>query len=363
MINDKEQINELKKFYEIDPTAPYYPTGVTLLDEVVGGGLGLGYAGGKFVNLAGDTGTSKSYIAWHTIVANIHYWKQQGIPFKWIYDDSEYGSTFDIEAIYGLELSPENLTNSETVEQAHASISNFLNSLKEGEKGIYVLDSLDPLKTEAEIKAVEDDIDNINKGKKVERGSYEVAKQKYLSSRLFPQITGLLNTTKALVIIISQVRYNLSPMGPQFTIGGGKAAEHYYNTRVLLSRQADHTITRQGNQLDIGMGVKAQLKKNKCPRPNRSCQFDIFYTRGVDDIGACIDFLAGGKTPTGLKAKGGKYEWDEVAFPNKDEMYNFIVNNKLVKELRNKTIERWEELEALAKEEAAKRVPQQDWGY
>ena len=41
----EKELKVLKEFYEINPDAPYYPTGSTLLDEVAGGGLGLGVAG------------------------------------------------------------------------------------------------------------------------------------------------------------------------------------------------------------------------------------------------------------------------------------------------------------------------------
>ena len=71
----KEEQKVLKEFYDIDPTAPYYPTGVTLLDEVAGGGLGMGYAGGKFVNVTGDTSSGKTANNWQTIAANVFYWK------------------------------------------------------------------------------------------------------------------------------------------------------------------------------------------------------------------------------------------------------------------------------------------------
>lgn len=59
MIEDKEQIDILKEFYDIDPVAPYYTTGVTLLDEVAGGGLGFGYPGGKVINIASPPSAGK----------------------------------------------------------------------------------------------------------------------------------------------------------------------------------------------------------------------------------------------------------------------------------------------------------------
>jgi len=363
MIEDKEQVDILRKFYDVDVDAPYYPTGVTLLDEVVGGGLGYGYAGGKFINIAGDNASGKSFSAWHTIVANIHFWKQRGTTFKWVYDDAEFGSTLDLNAIYGIIPEAENLTNSASVEQFHSSVNKFLANLAPGERGIYILDSLDPLKTENDVKLVEDDLSKMEDGKKVERGSYDMAKQKYLSSRFFPQISGLLHETQAIVIIISQVRYNISGMGSQYTVGGGKAADHFYNTRVMLQKQNTYSINREKEAIDIGMGVKAVLKKNKCPRPGRACMFDIYFSRGVDDIGACVDYLYQLRTPTGLLAKSTAIEWDGENFKNRDQFIKHVYENGLYRELRRRTIEKWERIEQAGVDEVQNRMPEQQWEW
>ena len=56
----------------------------------------MGYAGGKFVNVTGDTSSGKTANNWQTIAANVFYWKSKGVPFKWLYDDAEHGSTFDV---------------------------------------------------------------------------------------------------------------------------------------------------------------------------------------------------------------------------------------------------------------------------
>jgi len=303
-----------------------------------------------------------TFVAWHMIAANIHFWASKGIPFKWVYDDAERGSTLDIDAIYGIKDDEGTRCSSASMEEFHASVHRFLNSLAPGEKGVYIVDSLDPLKTEAEIKAVEGDLVKTDAGKKTERGSYALGKQKYLSTNFFPQISPILDAKDAVLVVLSQVRYNISPMGPQYTISGGKAAEHNYNSRVIIKKQKTYEITKQGNTLAIGVGVKAELKKNKCPRPGRSCQFDIYFTQGIDDVGACVDYLFQGKTDTGLK-RAMIPEWDGQKFANKDKFIAFIRENHLIKELRNKTIMVWEATEAAAVVEANKRLPGQDWEW
>lgn len=359
----EKELKVLKEFYEINPDAPYYPTGSTLLDEVAGGGLGLGLPGGKFINLCGDTSSGKTALAWFTIAANHYYCKAKGILFKWMYDDAEHGSTFDVEAIYGIADYESHIVHSASVEQYHSNMYQFLNSLKDGEMGIYVLDSLDPLKTDSDVDAVEKDLDKMAEGKDAKRGSFDMAKQKYMSSRFFPQMTTLLNEKNALGIIVSQVRYNVSGMGAKFIVGGGKAAEHYYNTRLMVQKQKAIQVTSEGESRDIGIGMRIQLMKNKCPRPNRECQLDVYFTQGVDDVGSCVDYLYQLKTDTGQTSKGKALEWDGEVFKTRDALIKHIYAKSLVKELRKRTIDRWERLEDIAKERARDKLPGQQWEW
>lgn len=302
-----------------------------------------------------------TFVAWHMIAANHYFWKAQGVPFKWMYDDTEYGSTLDVDTIYGLDDYEDHIINSATIEEAHSNMNKFIASLQPGERGIYILDSLDPLKTESDVGAVEKDLEKMADGKAVNRGSYDMAKQKYLSSRLFPQVVPLYNEKHAILIILSQVRYNVSGMGAKFTIGGGKAADHNFNARVMLSKTKPIQTTIKGETVDIGAGVKAKLMKNKTPRPMRECQFDLYFTRGIDDVGACIDYLYDLKTDTGL-SRPGNIEWDGEKY-TKDKLVNYIYENKLVKELRKRTIDKWEEKEAIAAERAKAKIPEQVWEW
>ena len=56
---EEKELKELKTFYDIDPEAPYYTTGITVLDEVIGGGLGIGMPGGKLLIICGDASAGK----------------------------------------------------------------------------------------------------------------------------------------------------------------------------------------------------------------------------------------------------------------------------------------------------------------
>lgn len=302
-----------------------------------------------------------TFVSWHMIAANHYYWQSRDIPFKWIYDDTEHGSTLNVTDIYGLENFEDNVIHSSTIEEAHSNINQFLESLEEGEMGIYILDSLDPLKTESDIDAIDKDLEKAAEGKAAARGSYDMAKQKYMSSRFFPQVVPLLGEKNAILIVVSQVRYNVSGMGAKFTIGGGKAADHNFNSRIMFTRQRPIEITSQGEKMEIGAGIKAKLMKNKTPRPGRECQFDLYYTRGIDDIGACLDYLYDLKTPAGL-SRSPMLDWDGEKY-KKDALVKHIYDNKLVPELRKRTIDLWETRETTAAERAKSKVPEQIWEW
>lgn len=360
---EEEKIRDLKTFYEIDPDAPYYPTGLTLMDEIVGGGMGMGYAGGKFYNLGGDTSSGKTFVAWHSIAANVNYWGQKKVPFKWMYDDAENGSTLAVDVLYGLDDYEDHVVHSKTMEKLLANIDAFLGTLEKGERGIYVIDSLDPIKTQTDIDNIEKGIAITNEDKVNKTGSYELTKQKFLSSQFFPYLSARLLETSAIIIIISQVRYNITGMGAKFNISGGKAADHNYNSRIIVSKQGLYDVTREGNSITIGMGIRMKMSKNKCPRPARECQVDIYFTRGIDDVGSCIDYLYDAKTPTGGGKKGAKLVWDDLSFSSTKAMANHLYENHLVPELRKRTVEKWERIEAQGVAEANSRLPEQTWDW
>ena len=124
----------------------FFRTGCIVLDKLIGGKKGVfGVPAGRFINIVGDKSSGKTFSS-NEFIAWAHY--EFGKKFKWCYDDCESGYSFDTESLYGFEIMPEEKEeriHSENVEDAFCNISNFANSLKKDEVGIYVLDSLDGL--------------------------------------------------------------------------------------------------------------------------------------------------------------------------------------------------------------------------
>jgi RecA/RadA recombinase len=264
----------------------YFNTGNTLLDLVVGGAQNVyGYPAGKFINIVGDKSSGKTFLATEMIAAAYHTFDKKN--FRWIYDDCEAGYSFDSKAMYGFDIL-QDTKNSTTVEEAFVNISNFAESLKADQFGIYVLDSLDGLTSDEQDEQATDRIKAANAGKIYDRGSYQMGKPKYLSREFFPQLCSMIQDKNILVVIISQVRENIQPFSfEKYTRSGGKAMDFYAHTVLWLATLKK--INRKGKS--IGVVVKAKTTKSKTPRPFRDCQFSIVFDYGVDDIGGNLDYL------------------------------------------------------------------------
>ena len=268
-------------------------TGNTLLDMVVGGASNFyGFSVGKFINIVGDKSAGKTFLA-NEIIAHAYH-NNSKKQFKWIYDDCEAGYSFDTVSMYGFEIVPKDSEgkpihkSSETVEEAFVNIHNFANKLKEGQFGIYVLDSLDGLTSDEADEQADARVKAVNAGKSYDKGSYKMGKPKYLSNEFFPQLCSLIQNKNILVIIISQVRENINQFSfEKYVRAGGKAMDFYAHTVLWLATLKKISKKKK----PVGVVVKAKTTKSKTPRPFRDCLFSIIFDYGIDNIGSNLDYL------------------------------------------------------------------------
>lgn len=289
----------------------YFQTGCKLLDLVVGGAKGVyGFPAGKFINIVGDKSAGKTFLSNEIIAWAYH---NLGKNFKWVYDDCESGYSFDTEAMYGFEIMPMNLddrVHSQTVEEAFCNISDFARSLKKGQFGIYVLDSLDGLTSAEQDDRAEQRLKLHEEGKELEKGTYGMGKQKYLSQEFFPQLCSVIEDKNILVIIISQIRENVDMFSfEKFSRSGGKAMDFYAHTVLWLATAKKI----EKKETAVGVVVKAKTTKSKTPRPFRDCFFSFLYDYGLDGIGTSVDYVFDLRTPKGelnTKSKAIDYSGD-----------------------------------------------------
>ena len=286
----------------------YFSTGCDLLDMVVGGAPDVfGYPAGKFVNVVGDKSAGKTFLAVEMIAAARY---KYGKNFKWVYDDCESGFSFDTMEMYGVQIVDADSPRSDTIEQAFCNISEFAESLKKGEFGIYVVDSLDGLTSKEADKQAKDRLKAHKAGKEYDEGSYNMGKPRYLSREFFPQLCSLIQDKNILVVIISQVRENIDMFSfEKFKRNGGKALDFYAHTVLWLATMKK--IVNKGRS--TGVTVKAKVTKSKTSRPFRECVFTLLFDYGLDNTGTNLDYLFDLRTDKGELVPAAKcISWGEA---------------------------------------------------
>lgn len=330
MANKKDKIEE------------FFQTGCTVLDCALGGGYPLG-----IINIIGDKSSGKTLLAVELIAKARN---SLGSKLKWYYDDAERGFTFNTQKMYRDEsfiLIPKKQKCSHTVEDFSKNFTNQVNKLKENEYLIYVLDCLDSLTSEAEIKRLEKAEKDREKGKEPE-GSYKTEKATAMGEffRLKKLEIGDKNIS---LVIISQVRKKIGVVfGERQYRAGGDALNFYAYVMMWLAEAEKHTKKDRV----YGVTIKAYLKKLKTGLPFRKCFVDIIFDYGVDDLQTNIKYLYN------LKTDGGKDKKEKIKFGGKeyniDGFIKFVEENNMEERLREEVIDKWNAVEKSISSEGRK---------
>jgi RecA/RadA recombinase len=347
----KKTVEEMEKGRE-KKDAKYITTGSTIRDLIIGGNPEcFGYKVGNIYNIVGDSSSGKTAICVQSIVAN-HF--KLGDKFKWNYDDSEQGFTFDVESMYNMKTSiiQEDTLTSSTVEELYSNIRKFSATLKKDEVGMYIVDSLDGLTSKETVERGDERYKKAEAGKEFTDGTYGMNKQKFLSQEFFPDIASRIKDTNTVLIIISQVRdkINATMFEKKQVRSGGKALQFYCHTVEWLALVQKRELEDESG-LRSGIPVLIETDKSKTPRPFRKGVVIIDYSIGLDDIASNIDYLYDLRTDKTYKlrpTKRDKLSWDNELY-SRDELCDYIYDNNKEEELKNKVIVKWEETEARLK--------------
>ena len=309
---------------ESEKPAKYIRTGCDMLDILLGGKKDVyGIQAGTILGVWGDSGSGKSFVINEMIAANYYRDKEN---FRWVDSDGENGNKFDCKKLYGLEISSEGkmlsgfakdtggklkpvslkFHHSTTVQEMDAHLSLFLFGLKENEYAIYAQDSLDSINDAGAEESMQDRLTKMVQGKEVvDKGSYNMGKQKFLSS-FFADHVDELERKNCLLILTSQYRSKIGGVIPnQKTVSGGMALKYYCHTILDLTMLRKIEVAGKW----IGSVVRARTKnKSRTERPGREVLYVVYFTRGIDNVGSNIDYLYG------LRDKDGKLVSEEVSW-------------------------------------------------
>ncbi len=259
-----------------------------------------GWPLGRMSNVVGDKSTGKTLVAVEA-AGMLLARPPKGITKPEVhYIEGE--AAFDLEYArrLGMPVDEIKFEEMDTIEQFFKYLESVCRK-HDAKRGVLViLDSVDSLTTQDELDT------------NIDEGTYGTSKSKQIG-QTFRRLTRQLGAANVHLMLISQIRENISslPFAPKWRRNGGKALDFYASHIVWLHERTKYKIKRL--ELTYGIGVEANVTKNKVARPFRKVAFPILFDYGLDDIYSMLDFLAQQRITKSLRIvreKGGFYNWE-----------------------------------------------------
>jgi recombination protein RecA len=276
-------------------------TGSTVLDAIISNRRGGGAPVGKIMELHGPSGSGKSLLASH-IIANTQ--QKGGIG---VYIDTENAIDPDFLQVIGVK--PHEgfiLVQEHRVEQVFNIIERIIDKVREKDSDktvTIVLDSIAAMTTE---KESEEDYD---------KEGFATDKAIVLSKSM-RKITDIVGREKVLLVLTNQIRDNVGSMfGPDYVTPGGHAVGFHSSVRIHMRETKDQYERINGVNRQVGATLKPKVRKNRLGPPGRSCEFDLFFSSGIDDVGSIYTTLKDYKCING-KGGGGWYKIRDAEDPD-----------------------------------------------
>jgi protein RecA len=261
---------------------PLFTSGCCVLDCCIGGGWCE-----RLLNIVGDKSTGKTLLACE---AAANYLAKYPDARVW-YRDTE--AAFDEPYMTHLGIPASRFDYSDRCFAVEDVFDELDRLIKVGERGLYIVDSLDALSDRAEEK------------RGIDEGTYGLSKAKQMSQlfrRLNQRLAGSIT-----VLVVSQVRDKIGvAFGEHYTRSGGRALDFYASQVVWLSQVDMHKRTIKEVVRPIGIQVRAKCKKNKVGPPFREVEFPLIFDYGVEDLVAGAEWLNSVKADKLLEEAVGK---------------------------------------------------------
>jgi len=295
-INKKMGIEVAHDLSQSDPVSvkDWIPTGSKWLDLIIRPGQEAGIPVGKITELAGLSGSGKSFMA-AQIAANA---QKKGMFV--VYFDAE--NALDSEFLVKAGCSKDQLLYQQAI-----SVENVLNTMEyvmneySGARVLFIWDSVAATPSE---KDLEGDFNPQS----------SMAVKPRIFSKAFPKLTIPLGNTESTLLLINQLKTNISsnPMMSKiepWIAPGGKAIEYFSSLRIWLTRRkakASFAIDEDG--VRVGSHVRCFLKKSRFGSEGRDCEFKIMWGSDVriQDEESWLEILKRSRTPN-LTLSGAWY--------------------------------------------------------
>ncbi len=271
-------------------------TGASMLDVAISNRPYGGLPVGRITEITGLEQSGKSLVSAHLLA------ETQKLGGLAVLIDTENAVSREFLEAIGVDTTKLLYVVAETVEQCFEYTETIIEKVRTSSKDKYVtivVDSVAAASTEKEMEA--------DYGKDV----YATDKA-IIISKAMRKITNLIGRQKITLVFTNQLRQkmNAMPFSDPWTTSGGKAIAFHASVRLRLKSMG--TIKAKdtsGNDRIVGIKVRCQVVKNRMGPPLRSADFDIFFDRGIDNIGAWL----GSMKDNGLvKQSGAWYEYTDI---------------------------------------------------
>ena len=310
------------RYFEPPPPLEFVPSGCRLLDCVLGGGWPLS----RISNIVGDKSTGKTLLAIEATNAFMRKFPQAMPKYREVEAalDQNYAASIGMP-VDKIDFGYDRDVN--TVEDFYADLNEYIKELN-GQPGLYILDSLDALSTESELK------------RDFNEGSYNMEKAKQMG-QIFRRLVRDLRRTNTHLMIISQERDNIGvTFGKKSTRSGGRALDFFCSIVLWLAKVGTNEQTVGKIKRPISIDIRANCEKNKISLPLQKCDFTIRFSFGIDELQSYLDWLESvGRMELVLNGKG------KVAFKNYVEKLTDTEYWDKVKEIGDICVAEWEKIE------------------
>jgi recombination protein RecA len=234
-------------------------TSSTTLDAAIGlGGIPVG----RVIEIFGPESSGKTSLALLILAqwfANRESLGQANRRAVWI--DAEHATGNDMLKGFGIDADEVIWMKPKTSEQALNSIETLVGT---GEIGLIVIDSVDALQTEDEIKR--------EIGEESMGGG---GLPKHLSKHL-REVSKMAFDTNTTLIYLNQTRASMAMHGSPITTPGGNGLKFYSSLRL-------QTMPRQDSTTKGAFLMRVKIIKNKCAPPRKDpVEIDFLYAKGPE---------------------------------------------------------------------------------
>ena len=306
-------------------------SGCLLLDCALGGDQPAGWPLGRVINVVGDKSSAKTGLAAEALINFCKQYPDGGAAYR----DFEHAFDKDYAANNGAPIEKIDFGDEDdpllTVEDFAHDFEAFCDQqAKANTPGIYVVDSLDAISDEAEMKA------------SLEKGTYGTAKAKQLST-MFRKLTWKVEQSNVLLFVISQIRDAIGvTFGEKKKRAGGHALDFYAAQIVWLAHIGILTETIGKIKRPYGIMVKAKVKKNKIGKPFGEAVFPVEFNYGINDVEASLKWLE----EIGYSKEDNSTLGNLSSFRKALDKANNADYKTLVQDLNTYVSEKWVEIES-----------------